>query len=154
VKKLLGLVLVLCTWMSVALAQDAPTKKPAKGDASVAEHLKQLERDWVDAQKKGDTDKLNQLLADNWVGLGQDGVKSDKAQYIAFTKSGDNKYEAIEVGDMDVLVIGNIGIVQGSDTEKSTSKGKDTSGKYVWTDVFEKKNGKWQAVRSETTKAQ
>jgi ketosteroid isomerase-like protein len=78
----------------------------------------------------------------------------DKQQYIASFKAGDNKYESIEVGDMDVLVSGNTGIVQGSDTEKSTNKGKDSSGKYVWTDVFEKKNGKWQAVRSEVTKAQ
>ena len=56
---------------------------------------------------------------------------------------------------MDVRVFGNIGVVQGSDTEKSSYKGKDTSGKYVWMDVFQKqKDGKWQAVRSEVTKVQ
>lgn len=153
-KKLIGLVLVLCTSMGVALSQDASTKKPAKGGSGVADQLKKLEMDWTEAQKKADTDKLNQLLADNWTGLGPDGARMDKQQYIASFKAGDSKYESIEVGDMDVLVSGNTGIVQGSDTEKSTNKGKDSSGKYVWTDVFEKKNGKWQAVRSEVTKAQ
>ena len=58
------------------------------------------------------------------------------------------------MGPMDVRVFGSIGVVQGSDTEKSSYKGKDTSGKYVWMDVFQKKNGKWQAVRSEVTKVQ
>jgi hypothetical protein len=29
--------------------------------------------------------------------------------------------------------------------------GKDSSGKYVWMDVFVKRDGKWRAVRSEST---
>jgi len=43
-------------------------------------------------------------------------------------------------------------VVQGSDTEKSSMNGKDTSGKWVWMDVFAKRDGKWVAVRSESTK--
>lgn len=39
-----------------------------------------------------------------------------------------------------------------SNTEKSKEAGKDTSGKYMWMDVFVKQNGKWQAVASESTK--
>ncbi len=53
---------------------------------------------------------------------------------------------------MKVRVFGDTAIVTGSDTEKSTYKGKDSSGKYVWTDIFVKRNGKWQAVASESTK--
>jgi hypothetical protein len=48
-----------------------------------------------------------------------------------------------------VKVVGSTAIVQGSDTETSTTKGKDSSGKYVWTDVFANRGGKWQAVRSQ-----
>jgi hypothetical protein len=47
---------------------------------------------------------------------------------------------------MAVRVFGNTAVVTGSDTEKSMENGKDTSGKYVWTDVFVKQNGKWRAV--------
>jgi hypothetical protein len=50
---------------------------------------------------------------------------------------------------MDVKVIGNVAVVQGSDTEKGTSSGKDSSGKYVWMDVFANRNGKWVVVRSQ-----
>jgi hypothetical protein len=42
--------------------------------------------------------------------------------------------------------------VVGSDTEKSTYHGKDSSGQYSWTDVFVKRNGQWQAVASQSTK--
>ncbi|MBZ5607343.1 MAG: nuclear transport factor 2 family protein [Acidobacteriia bacterium] len=118
--------------------------------SSAAETVKQLERDWTEASKARDTDKLAQILADDWVGLGFDGVKSTKKELLANTKSGVSKTDSVEIGPMDVKVIGTIAIVQGSDTEKSSFKGKDTSGKWVWMDVFENRNGKWQAVRSQS----
>jgi hypothetical protein len=43
-------------------------------------------------------------------------------------------------------------VVQGFDDETSSENGKDTSGTYSWTDVFEKRNGHWVAVASQTTK--
>jgi hypothetical protein len=52
---------------------------------------------------------------------------------------------------MKVRVFGNTAVVTGSDTEKSTYKGKDSSGKYAWMDVFANRNGRWQAVASEST---
>ena len=36
------------------------------------------------------------------------------------------------------------------DTEKSITRGKDSSGKYVWMDVFVKRDGKWVAIRSQS----
>jgi len=42
--------------------------------------------------------------------------------------------------------------VQGSDTEKSLMNGKDTSGKWVWTDVFVKRDSKWLVVRSQAAR--
>jgi ketosteroid isomerase-like protein len=122
--------------------------KPAA--ASPAEAVKQLERDWSEAQKTRDIDKLSQIIADDWSGLGYDGAKSTKKDLLNDVKSGTSKLETFEIGPMDVKVIGTIAIVQGSDTEKSSSKGKDTSGKWVWMDVFVNRDGKWQAVRSQS----
>jgi ketosteroid isomerase-like protein len=153
-RKLFGIVLVLCIGMGLALAQGTAAKKPAAAGSSAAEELKQAERDWTAGQKAGDADKIAQLLADDWSGLGFDGKKYNKQQYLADFKSGASKFASVELGPMDVRVFGNIGVVQGSDTEKSSYKGKDTSGKYVWMDVFQKKDGKWQAVRSEVTRVQ
>jgi ketosteroid isomerase-like protein len=140
--------------MGLALAQGTAAKKPAAAGSSAAEELKQVERDWTAGQKAGAADKIAQLLADDWSGLSFDGKKYNKQQYLADFKSGATKFESIELGPMDVRVFGDIGVVQGGDTEKSSYKGKDTSGKYVWMDVFQKKDGKWQAVRSEVTKVQ
>jgi uncharacterized protein (TIGR02246 family) len=145
-KKLAGTILLVAAFAGLALAQDkmAPAKVP-----STAESVKQLERDWIAAEKAGDADKLSQILADDWVALGPDGSTVTKAAFIADYKSGKSKVETFEMGPMTVKVMGNVAVVQGSDTEKSKTEGKDSSGKYVWMDVFEKRDGKWQAVRSQ-----
>jgi len=138
-----GAVLVVCACLAPLYGQ--ATKSTAAADA-----VKQLEQDWSAAQKAVDLDKLNQILADDWAGLGADGARSTKKSYLADVKSGANKLDSFEIGPMDVKVLGTIAIVQGSDTEKSSNKGKDTSGKWVWMDVFVNRDGRWQAVRSQS----
>ncbi len=53
---------------------------------------------------------------------------------------------------MKVRIFGNTALVSGTEIEKSQYKGKDSSGKYIWTDVFVLRNGRWQAVSWLTTK--
>ena len=143
--RMLGLLLIGGVGFMAANGQE---KKPAA--AGTADAIKQLERDWADASKSGNADKLGEILADDWMGLGPDGVVSTKAQSLNNVKTGASKLTSFDFGPMDVKVIGTVAIVQGSDTEKSSVKGKDTSGKWVWMDVFANRNGKWQAVRSQS----
>jgi ketosteroid isomerase-like protein len=148
-KKLVEVVLLVfvCVGLAFAQAQTPPAKGP-----SVAQTVRQLEHEWSDAGKAGDTDKLSQILADDWTGLEYDGSKVTKEKMLADVKSGAQKLESFEFGPMDVKVLGNVAVVQGSDTEKSTTNGKDSSGKWVWMDVFVKRNGNWVAVRSQSAK--
>jgi len=150
--KLAGAVLLFSACAAPAFAQAPPP--PAKAP-SVSDTLKQLEHDWVDAGKAGDADKLAQILGDDWVALGYAGAaRQTKQGYVALVKSGAVKLESFEFGPMDVKVLGNVAVVLGSDTEKSTTNGKDSSGKYQWLDVFVKRGDKWVAVRSQNAKAQ
>jgi len=125
---------------------------PKKTGVSVAETLKQIERDWVKAGQTKDAAALDAILADDWTAIEYDGQKENKAQAMADLKATDSSLQSITLGEMTVKVLGSAAIVQGSDTEKSTYKGKDSSGKYLWMDVFVNRNGKWQAVASESTK--
>lgn len=155
-----------CAFSVQALADDAGAKKKApvaeamKADtASVEQALTQMERDWSQVgSNKANIDKdaktLDQIMADDWVGLDYQGNANTKAQAIANLKSGSSSTQSIELGPMKVRVFGDAAVVTGSDTEKSTYKGKDSSGNYVWTDVFVHRNGHWQAVASESTKVQ
>jgi hypothetical protein len=64
-KKLLTVLVSIFAFagLSFAQTQTPPAATPAKAP-SVSQTVKQLEHDWVDAGKTGDTDKLGQILAD------------------------------------------------------------------------------------------
>ena len=146
-KKILGWVLAAGVCIAPAFGQ---AKKPAVGGD--ADAIKKIEHEWTDAQKTRDAAKLAEIIADDWIGLGYDGNRSNKQDFIEGVKSGASKLESFTFGDMDVKIVGNVAIVQGGDTEKSSTHGEDTSGKWAWMDVFVKRDGKWQAVRSQSAK--
>ncbi len=139
--RILVLAVVVATAATLAMGQGG----------KVEQSLMQMEREWVEAAQKKGTDTLNRILADDWVGQGPTGTAT-KAEALAELKSGDSKLESITLGDMKVRVFGDTAVVAGTDDEKSSYKGKDTSGHYTWTDVFVKRQGKWQAVASQSTR--
>jgi ketosteroid isomerase-like protein len=141
------LLVCVCAGLLFARATTAPAARQAKAP-SVSHAVMQMERDWLAAEKAADVAKLGQIIADDWVGI-HDAERMTKQSYLASVKSGATKIESFEMGPMEVKVLGNVAVVQGSDTEKSVTNGKDSSGKYVWMDVFVKRGGKWVAVRSQ-----
>ena len=150
-KRILASVVLIAAAVSLAFGQMSSTEGKTKGgEAGVKSALMQMERDWVDAAQKKDAARLGTILADDWAAQGPTGP-STKAQALAELKSGDAKLDSITLGEMNVRVFGDTAVVTGSDDEKSSYKGKDTSGHYVWMDVFAKRQGRWQAVASQST---
>jgi ketosteroid isomerase-like protein len=143
----------VCLLAAIPVYVGGQSKPAAKSDsASVEQTLVQMERDWTQANLKKDTAALDRILADDWVAVDHEGKASTKAQALADLKSGASATQSVDLGEMKVRVLGNTAFVTGSDTEKSAFKGKDTSGKYYWTDVFMQRNGRWQAVASQSAK--
>lgn len=63
---------------------------------------------------------------------------------------GTDKNSAMTNHDVHVRLVGaDLAIVQGQDTETSTHKGKSASGAYSWTDIFQKRDGRWVAIASQ-----
>ena len=115
----------------------------------VEQTVMQMERDWAQALVRADVATMDRILADDWFGQGPPGGSSNKAGALAALKSGAPKYDSVTVGEMKVRVFGDVAVVTGTQDEKSSYKAKDSSGHYVWTDVFVKRQGKWQAVVSQ-----
>ena len=61
--KIAGLALLVIAGIAVAMAQ-APA--PSAKGPSASQAVKQLEHDWIDAEKAGDADKLGEVLADEF----------------------------------------------------------------------------------------
>jgi ketosteroid isomerase-like protein len=119
--------------------------------ASVQKEITSIETATAKAQVDKDIATLSGIIADDWVAQSEGG-KTTKASYLADIKSGKIASTSVKLHDVNIRVFGNIAVAQGEDTEKSTYAGKDVSGVYSWTDVFENRNGKWQLVVSQGSK--
>jgi len=149
-KKAVGTLLTICIG-AIALADTrAPTNTPKTDAESTAETLKQLERNWAAAMKTGDGEQIGRILGEDWIEVSNDGRKLTKEQLVSGVKSGRVKVESIEFGPLDVKVLGDAAVVQGSHVERSTTNGQSISGEVIWMDVFANRNGKWVVVRSQS----
>ncbi len=121
-------------------------------NSSADQALMQIEQELLDALLKGDTSAGERYLADTFTFTAPDGNVQDKARFIADVKSGDLKIESSKNEDMKVQVHGDTAVVTYRSTDKGNYKGNDLSGQYRWTDVFVKRNGRWQIVAGQGTR--
>ncbi|MBI4471215.1 MAG: nuclear transport factor 2 family protein [Acidobacteria bacterium] len=132
--------------ISVLLAQGTMAQAVPGQLSAVEQMLIQMEKDAVQAWLKKDVAVLDRLLADDFVLMDYTGKTSTKADILRDVKSGSTAAQSVELGPMKVRVFGQAAVVSGSQVEKSTLQGKDSSGSYVWTNVFVNRNGRWQVV--------
>ena len=130
---------------STAAAAASPTE-------NVAQAITKLERDWADVTVKGDLAATGRIVADDWIGTSWNGETQPKAQIMEELKTGAYKPSSINVDNIKVRTFGDVAVATLTQTEKSQYKGKDSSGRYLYTDVWVKRNGKWQVVSSHGSK--
>jgi len=142
--KLIASILSTCVWIGTALAGPPELSK----DPIVVGAIEQLEQDMGDAMVRVDIGRLNQIFADDFSTIGSAGKIITKKELLVDFASFHNRLVSYELGSMDVQVYGDLAFAYGSVCEKTVRDGKDRSGKFVWMDVFEKRDGKWMVVRS------
>jgi len=139
-------------WDSVVANSNQPLPgSTASGEDEQA--LYQIERDWAAAGVNSDWAALDKILAAEYVN-NSDGTIRPKKQILAEMKSGASKTTSATTSEMRALVLGETGIVQGLWAEQSTRNGKDTSATYRFTDIFVKRDGRWQVATSYSPKVQ
>ena len=130
-----------------AKASPAPSLAAAPPE-NVDEVITQLEKDWVAAIVKKDVATIDALLASDFNGTSPTGSTFPKAEAIEELKAGTYAVESMTMDEVSVNVYGNTAVSFTSQQEKSKLNGKDISGHYHFTNVWVKKDGKWQVVSS------
>lgn len=148
-KALMTTVLVLAGSVSLDPVLAQPLKAVSEG-SSVVDTIKQIERDWANAMIAGDKDKLARAIADDFVELTGAGRTETKASFLTHAISAQKKLTAVEWGPEDVIVLGNVAVVQASATETWDTDGQASVTQIAYMDVYMKWGGSWVLVRSQT----
>jgi ketosteroid isomerase-like protein len=118
----------------------------AQTPSPIERDLIKLENDWSMAWQKKDAAFLQKLFADEYLDTDQDGATFTKPQELANVPAAAFTLTSFALSDLKVHVYGVAAVVTGRNTIKGLWKGKDASGAYRFTDVFVKRDGRWQAV--------
>jgi hypothetical protein len=82
------------------------------------------------------------------VGVDPDGSFYDKAKEIADTRESPKEFISNHLNEVKVRFYGDTAVAQGSETWVRRTE-KPLRGRYVWTDTWVRRNGKWQIVAAE-----
>lgn len=128
-------------------------QKPATGDTEKA--VEKLIDQYAEAAKKGDVTFFEKNLARDYIGIEADGHMSTKPEILELYRSGQIKFEILDVKDRRARLYGNVAVVITELAMKGHSGRTELNGTYRSTDVLEKRpDGHWQSVSSQLTKLQ
>lgn len=134
---LLVVALVSCTLIT-------PTYANKDRAADVEQELRKLVQTWDEAFVKKDTETLNRLLADEFEFVGD----PKKADYLTSTKTRKANILSAVSTDVRVQVYEDMAIVTGVDAITIKDVGQDLLTKWLFMDVWVKRGGRWQCVKT------
>jgi len=111
-----------------------------------------IEKSFNNAFVRSDWKTVQEMCADDLIFTNADGSVTHKLDNVAAIKSGEEKLDSIEMSDEKVQDFGDVAVTTGKLVEKGQYKTTDLSGTYRFTDVWVKRNGRWQLVAGQETR--
>ena len=145
---------VFCLIVLLALVLHGAATVTALQTAGAASELIQIEHRIVKAWLEGDGKTVDSILASDWSVIDLTGHVLTKSQVMQELGSGERKIESGSVDDLNVRVFGDAAVVTGRSVLSGSYQGKSASVIQRFTDVFVKRDGRWQAVASQGTQVQ
>jgi len=147
---------VVCLLLSLGTGgQSAASKQKPAASGSTEKAVEKLIDEYTEAAKKGDTDFLEKNLAREYIGIEADGHLSTKAEILDLYRSGQVKFEVLEVKDRKARVYGDIAVVISELAIKGHTGAGELNGTYRSTRVLQRSpDHNWRLVNSQLTKVQ
>jgi ketosteroid isomerase-like protein len=116
------------------------------------EELLELEKAFAQAIVSNDLEGIGRLVTDDWIIIDPNGEIVDRTRFFEVIKSGALTHETMESEDLRVRVYGESAVVTAVARTKGTFMGQDFSTQERATDVFVKRDGRWQCVLTHLTR--
>ncbi len=123
-------------------------------EQSTIREIVDMERQAREASIRRDADFSQTTLAEDYVAITPLGQVTTKQDTLSARKSGQLRYDTINVSDMVVRVYGDTAVVTARADVKGHQLGEDFSGPYRYTRVWVRRTGHWQAVSYQATVTQ
>lgn len=123
-------------------------------DQEIIREVVDMERQAKEASLRRDADFVQRTLSEDYVAITPLGQVTTKQDTVSARKSGQLRYQAIDVTDMVVRVFGDTAVVTARADVKGRQLGEDFSGPYRYTRVWVRHNGRWQTVSYQATVTQ
>jgi ketosteroid isomerase-like protein len=123
-------------------------------DQDTIREIVDMERQAKEATLHRDAEFTQRTLADDYVAITPLGQVTTKQEAISVRKSGQLRYEAMNVTDMVVRIYGDTAVVTARADVKGHQLGEDFSGPYRYTRVWVRRSGRWQTVSYHATVTQ
>jgi ketosteroid isomerase-like protein len=111
----------------------------------VTEEFEALEQEWAGIVERRDADAARTFLADDFVlsSTGGVGPSVPKDEWLAALHEIDTR--SLVPRDVDARVFGDVAVVSARLRWDATLRDQDLTGDYAVTDVFTRRDGRWQA---------
>lgn len=117
-------------------------------NAEAERYIKESERRWAESVANGDASVVERILADDYVGVDPDGGSYDKASMVSGTREAPKEFISNHLNEVRVRFYGDTAVAQGSESWVRR-KISPLRGRFVWTDTWIRRSGKWQIVAAE-----
>lgn len=124
------------------------------GDQETIREIIDMERQTKEASLHRDADFPLRILAEDYVAITPLGQVTTKQETISARRSGQLRYESMNVTDMVVRLYGDTAVVTARADIKGHQLGEDFSGPYRYTRVWVRRSGHWQTVSYQATVTQ
>ena len=128
----------------------------AGGPLNDVGQLLYMEREWNDAAKNKDVAWFERNYAADATDISnRTGVLHSKMEEIASMKNDKTVFDSLELSDLNVRLEGNIAVVTGVNHVRGRDdKGQPLDRRSRFTDVFVKRDGRWQVLATQGTAIQ
>src|SRR5437867_2900429 len=109
--------------------------------STIEKEVQKLDEEMAAAELHGDVTYLDDYLTDDFVGIGPRGFMLTKAEWLGRHRSGDLKYDVLDVTDRNVHAYGDAAIVTAHEVPRARYKGQISEGNYLTSHVFVRQDG-------------
>lgn len=141
--------LLMCFILGSLVAAHPVRAQDVKSDQDV---LIELERKWDAAFHTQDAAFIETVLADEFIATYGDGSRGDKAKELAIARTFDQQVDSSRLDDFIVKIYRDTAVVWFTQHLVGPVKGKPTEVQYQYIDVWVVRDGRWQAVASQSTR--